>query len=215
MVDLILKAKATLGLPNLGDGIETQAFLDKYGGLLTQDLLPRYSALGWRGLCFAASTPATGVAPGTAIGTTAAHTLYNPKGSGKLLIPVMCSMGYISGTLGAGTVWLLANIDATAAAVSGTLNQALRTRYGQSGSLASQGNTGLSYTTATLPLTPSIVRPLFSIGGTPLQPFSADGGVLEGIHMIEPGCALSMHATAAAGAAPLVAFGMVWIEIDE
>jgi len=55
-----------------------------------------YHAGSW---LFHAATAATGVAPGTAIGTTAAFSLHNPLGSGVRLAILVASLAYISGTL--------------------------------------------------------------------------------------------------------------------
>src|SRR5436309_2634152 len=57
-----------------------------------------------RGTMFAACEQGTGIAPGTALGTTACFALYNPVGSGKRLVIQKVSLGYKSGTLGAGTM---------------------------------------------------------------------------------------------------------------
>src|SRR3954453_1903089 len=63
--------------------------------------------------------PGTGCAPGTALATSnVLFTLYNPKGSGKRLVVNRCSLGYISGTLGAGTIFYCTNNDPTQAAPS-------------------------------------------------------------------------------------------------
>src|SRR3972149_2419732 len=62
----------------------------------------RYYDAAVDGRLFHASPAATGVAPGTAIGTTAAFSLHNPLGSAVDLAILIASMAYISGTLGAG-----------------------------------------------------------------------------------------------------------------
>ena len=77
-------------------------------------------ALARAGQVFHAVTAASGVAPGTAIGTTAAFTLYNPVGSGVNMVVLQGLMSYVSGTLGAGMVEWVANVNPAAAAVTGT-----------------------------------------------------------------------------------------------
>src|SRR3989304_5665276 len=62
----------------------------------------RYYDAAIDGRLFHASTAATGVAPGTAIGTTAAFSLHNPLGSAVDLAILVASMAYISGPLGRG-----------------------------------------------------------------------------------------------------------------
>lgn len=156
-----------------------------------------------------AETAQTGVAPGTAHGTTAPFTLYNPIGSGVDLVVLESNMGYVSGTLGAGVVSYVANIDPTAAAVTGTAITKVNGRLGGSAGVAR------AFTTATLPAAPTAVRPAFSLqaslASTAVAPWTAKD-VVDGAIVIPPGCALSLEATAAAGSSPLVVFGMTWYE---
>ena len=158
---------------------------------------------------FHAETAQTGVAPGTAHGTTAPFTLYTPIGSGVDLVVLEAQMGYVSGTLGAGVVSYVANIDPTAAAVTGT---AITKVNGRLGGAAGQGR---AFTTATLPAAPTAVRPFCSLGAslasTAVQPWPIKD-VVDGAIIIPPGCALSLESTAAAGTSPLVLFGMTWYE---
>ena len=162
------------------------------------------------GRLFHAATAATGVAPGTAIGTTAAFSLHNPSGSGKYLSIRKVSMGYISGTFGAGVVWHLINNDPTATAPTGTAIAELP------GKLNDGTPVGVALTTATLAVAPKIIRPFCSLQAslatTAVQPWQALE-TLDGDIIIPEGCTYSLHATAAAGTSPLVAFGVTWEEI--
>jgi hypothetical protein len=82
----------------------------------------KYYEAAHRGVLFAACEQGTGVAPGTALGTTAFFVLYNPRNSGKRLAVKKVAVGYISGTLGAGTLYHCVNNSATQTAPSsGTL----------------------------------------------------------------------------------------------
>jgi len=163
------------------------------------------------GRLFHASTPATGVAPGTAIGTTAAFSLHNPAGSGMNVAIRKVSMGYISGTLGAGTVWHLINDDPQADAPTGTAI------VEEAGVVDDSGPRAVALTTATI-AAPKIIRPFCSLGAslatTAVEPWQVQEDVEGGI-IIPPGCTYSLHATAAGGTSPLVAFGVTWEEIDE
>ncbi len=164
------------------------------------------------GRLFHAATAATGVAPGTAIGTTAAFTLTNPAGSGVRLAIVKAAMGYISGTLGAGTVWHLVNNDPAEAIPTGTPIVEL------AAIVNGVGPVGRALTTATLASAPKIIRPFCSLGAslasTAVQPWQIAEDV-DGAIVIPAGCSYSLHATAAAGTAPLVAFGVTWEEIAD
>jgi hypothetical protein len=162
-----------------------------------------------RGRVFCGGTAATGVAPGTAIGTTAAFSLYNPLGSGYYLVVLKVSLGYVSGTLGAGVVHYLANTSPAAAATTGTAITAVNCLFGGGSSVARP------FTTATIPA-PTILRPFCSMGAslasTAIQPWQVYDDT-AGEFIVSPGCTLSLHGTSAAGSTPLVVFGMTWEEV--
>lgn len=202
------------GLQTVSDSALAPVSLGADGHVLTAQLWAQHYEATKRGNVFAGATAVTGVAPGTAIGTTAAHTLYNPAGSGVKLVVLGFSMGYISGTLGAGTVFLVANTNPSAAAVTGTAITAVKMDV----STATPGNSGLLYTTATVPATPTVVRPLWSLGAslasTAVAPWMVEAKV-DGQVVVSPGCSVSLEAVAAAGSSPLVSFGTVWAEITE
>lgn len=163
------------------------------------------------GMVFEAGTSTAGVAPGTVIGTTGAFTLYNPKTSTKNLVVQEINFSYVSGTLGSGTVYLCANTNPAATAVTGTAITPVSTLIG--GTLAAQG---LAFTTSTLPASPTVVRSLWTL--TPMlatsvvQPFSLEE-LTFGRYVILPGCSLSLEAVAAAGSTPKVVFSMTWTEV--
>ena len=169
----------------------------------------KYYEWARRGLIFHGQTAATGVAPGTAIGTTAAFCLSNPLNSNVDLVVLQGSMEYVSGTLGAGFVsWLMGALP-TETAPTGTL---ILARNGLMDGVASRAR---AFTTATI-VAPTPVRPFASIGAslasTAVQPWQIVDNV-DGAIIVRPGCNLSLHATAAAGTSPLVVFGCLWAEI--
>lgn len=159
---------------------------------------------------FYAQTAMTGVAPGTAIGTTAAFALHNPVGSEVDLVVLELYLGYISGTLGAGVVSACVNVDDDAAIPTGTAVAEINAKLGN-GTQAQ----GRALTTATLPATPSPIRPLWNLGAslasTALAPSAAKERI-DGAIVIPPGCTLSLQGTAAAGSTPLVVLGALWKE---
>src|SRR3972149_305667 len=73
-----------------------------------------------RGNVYMGATAVTGVAPGTAIGTTAAFALYNPLNSLFNLVVLKASMSYLSGTLGIGFVNWIYHTAAVQAGAPGT-----------------------------------------------------------------------------------------------
>jgi hypothetical protein len=162
-------------------------------------------------LVYEATTATTGVAPGTVIGTTGAYTLYNPKTSTRNLVVLSMRMGYISGTLGSGTVYLTANNNPSASAPTGTAITTTSALIGGTGTSQAQ-----AFTSSTLPVSPTIIKPLWVL--TPMlatsvfQPFMLEEET-EGKYIITPGCALSLEAVAGVGSSPKVVFAMTWIEV--
>lgn len=163
-------------------------------------------------LTFSSCIPVAGVAPGTVLAAAGTpFTLYNPIGSGVYLALIYASMGYVSGTLGAGTVYLAENPSTVQAAPSGGTPLARQCSFA-----GFTGGKGLAYTGSTVPAVPSVVEPVFTLGAflastaaiAPVQQFRWDGS-----RQIAPGAALTLQAVAAAGSSPLVTFAMVWEEI--
>jgi hypothetical protein len=153
------------------------------------------------------------VAPGTAIGTTAAFTLYNPIGSGKRLVVNRCSLGYISGTLGAGTLFYCISNNATQPApTGGTALTPINCDVGLANNSVAVPRAG-----GTLAANPLVARPFATIDAelaTSVYGARTIMDDVDGEFVIEPGCALSIEAVAAAGSTPLVSLGMTWEEIQ-
>lgn len=206
-----MEAEGKVGSQTLSDGVLSTLALGRYGQAMTTDLLARYYAAAKAGQVFSAGTAATGVSPGTAIGTTSPFTLANPSGSGKDLSVLRVSMGYVSGTLTAGIVHYVANVNPAAAAVTGTACTVVSSYL----STSSPGAKGLAFTTATLPVTPTVLRPFCSIlpmlATTVTQPWQVMEEV-AGEFVIAPGCSLSLEGTATGGSTPLVCYGITWME---
>jgi hypothetical protein len=195
-----------------GDGTTQQTRAGKTGETIVSQAHGKYYEATHRGNVYAAGTAAGGVALGTAVGTTGAFILENPKGSGKRLAIKKVSMAYQSGTLGAGLVWHCANNNPTAAAVSGgTAITPTNCDVGAAMNSVAKPNTG-----GTLAATPNQLYPFCSLDaelassvvGTRLNQEDVDGAIV-----IEPGCQYSLQAEAAAGSSPKVSFGVVWEEI--
>ena len=164
-----------------------------------------------RGRCFLGMTAVTGVAPGTSVSTTAAHALYNPAGSGVYLSILRATLGYVSGTLGAGVMSWNANVNAAAAATTGTAITAVNCLLG-----GGYGASGKPLTTATLPAAPTVLRPFVSLTASLASTAVAPWQVIEDVDgeiVVAPGCTISLHSTAAAGTSPLVVIGLLWEEI--
>lgn len=213
---IVYEGKVFTDLPGVqGGGAAAPLGLGRYNELLTGQLLPHFAEASLRGLIYTGCTASTGVAPGTTIGTTAPFTLANPSGSGKVLVVLRMRCAYVSGTLGTGTTYLVANTNPAAAAVTGTAITVTKTRL--SSASAAQGNVGLAFTTATLPATPTLLKPVISL--TPIlatsvvAPYMLLNEVVDGSISIDPGCSLSFESVAAGGSTPLVIFGASWMEL--
>lgn len=201
------------GIQNLAPGSTPSSGLriDRLGGLVVVQGGAEYQEMALRYNSYWAQTAATGVAPGTAIGTTAAFALANPAGSGVNLILLKAAMGYVSGTLGAGVVQYCASANVVGAAVTGTPIAPVPALIGNGRTPA-----GKPFTTATLPAAPAPIGPFASLGAslatTAVQPWQVVDDV-KGAIAIAPGAALSLQATAAGGSTPLVVFGVFWVEL--
>ena len=193
------------------DGSLVDPRMTKDLGLVCQDLHGRFYESTYRGNTFIASTAVAGVAPGTALSTTPPFTLYNPLGSGTNLSIVSASIGYISGTLGAGTiVYAVNNNTAQAAPTGGTSLVPINTFVGN--------NTlphGKAFQGATLAVAPTILRDCVILGAfagaAALFPPIRD--IVDGTIIIIPGASISLQGVAAAGTTPLLTFAVTWEEI--
>ena len=193
------------------DGTTGEGRIGNLGDVIASLLHGNYYEQAKRGNLMMGATAVTGVAPGTAIGTTAAFSLYNPKNSPVDLVILKARLSYISGTLGIGVVNWVVNTDPTAAATSGTAITVVN------GLLNRDAGHGKPLTTATLPATPTLARLAFNLppmlATSVLVPWHADDDV-DGAIIVAPGCTASLEGTAAAGTSPLVIFGCLYEEVQ-
>ena len=164
-----------------------------------------------RGNVYMGVTAVSGVAPGTAIGTTAAFALYNPLNSGFDLVILRASMSYLSGTLGIGFVnWIYHTAAVQAgAAVTGTAITVVNGR--------GNGTAGVGKPLTTATVVAGVLARLFGnlppmLATSVLTPWRLDDDV-AGALIVPPGAAVSLQATAAAGTSPLVIYGCTWEEV--
>ena len=188
--------------------------VDQHGALLVAQAKPSLYDLVDQGLVYAGQTAVGGVAPGTAVGTAPPITLYNPPNSDVKLVVLKVSMGYISGTLGAGTVLYVGNFNPVAAVVTGTAISVVNLKLGTK--RVDGGNKGQLFTTSTLPATPTLLRPFMNLDASLATSVVGPYRVTDepnGESVLTPNSALSLQGVAAAGTAPLVAFGFAWAEL--
>src|SRR3972149_2516273 len=123
-----------VGPQTLVDGVTGEGRIGRTGEEIFSGLHGKFYEQAKRGNVYSGATAVSGVAPGTAIGTTAAFALYNPLNSGIDLVILKASMSYLSGTLGIGFVnWIMHTAAVQAgAAVTGTAISVVRAN-GQNG----------------------------------------------------------------------------------
>ncbi len=204
-LETIMRVGRLAGAP----ATQAQMRCDEAVALATFSAHGKYHDAVLRGRCFSGGTAASGVAPGTSIGTTAAFSLYNPVGSGYNLHVLRASVGYISGTLGAGVIHWAANVNPAAAASTGTAIVAVNCLLGGGSGV------GRPLTTVTLPASPTILRPFVSLGASLASTAAQPWQIVEDVDsefVIQPGCTLSLEGTTASGSSPLLAFGITWEE---
>ena len=169
-----------------------------------------YSEPGRLARMHGACTGVAGVAPGTVLSTTPPFTLYNPANSGIIASVVVALLGYVSGTLGAGTIVFAVNSTPGQAVPTGGTEltpQCLLLGAARGACRVFQGST--------LAATPVILRPAFVIGayaGGADLPGARDTYVKGSIN-VAAGTAVSLQGVAAAGTTPLVLLAMEWEEM--
>lgn len=170
----------------------------------------RFFEAASRGSLFMASLAVAGVAPGTAFSTTPTIALWNPPGSGVLCAIQQVWVGYVSGTLGAGSLCHGVNPSQVTAPTTGT------ELVPQAGLLGTMRSKTRAYTGSTVSVTPVILRPSLHLGAalasTATFPATAYDEV-DGSIVIPPGSLWAYHGVAAAGSTPLVMVGVLFEEV--
>lgn len=209
---MTVEVQARIGPSTAADGTLITPRAGREGALVTHDLHPRYYESTYRGKVFTASISTAGVAPGTVLSTTPPFILYNPTGSGINAVLLATALGYISGTLGAGTIVYAQAAQASAAPTGGT---ALTVRSAMIGN--NNAASSLAYTGATVAATPALIRPAFILSAflasTATAPIPPIVDVIDGRLILTPGNVFVMQAVAAGGSTPLVLLSADWEEV--
>ena len=196
------------------DGTLQDPRLAKDGGFIVGDGHAKFQEAVYRGRVFVATNLPAGVAPGTALGTAPPLTLYNPNGSGVLCVIWKATLGYISGTLGAGTIVWAYNIQNTLVAPTG--GTAIVPCNAQIGN-ATVGQVK-AFTGSTVAPTQVVARGTgISLGAglatTAAFPSPPVYDPVEGELVVIQNACLSLQGIAAAGTAPLVLMSIVYEEV--
>ena len=198
-----------VGPSSAGDGTPVQVRLTTWGSTVVQQASGKYAEAVSRGNCYSAMTAVTGVAPGTSISTTGAITVYNRGNSGKRLSFMKSSMGYVSGTLGAGYVAYVVDKLAQTALPTGTAIVPQNLLAG-----ASNNSSALALTTSTIVLGFQL-RAMCNLSAmlatTAVTPWNVVDDI-DGEIQLLPGFGLSLIGVSAAGSSPLVVFSLAWEE---
>jgi len=200
------------GPANVPEGGSDVIRLTRCGGVLTQGAGPYYYEPSRLGRIFTASNAVAGVAPGTALSTTPPICIWNPLGSGINLSILKASLGYVSGTLGAGSIVFAYNPGQTIAPTTGTELIPVNNLIGQA------RGTGRAFTGSTIGAAGLIIRPFCFLGAALATTVNFPASVTElvdGEFTVGPGMCFIMQGVTAAGSTPLVIFGISWQEIPQ
>ena len=163
-----------------------------------------------RGACYYACDQGAGVAPGTALGTTAMLVAYNPQNSGVLVVLRRAYAEYFSGTLGTGNLYHCLNQTTTQTAPSGG------TLLANSPALGGNANTSVCVVrTGATVVQPVAIAPFVYLPPELATSVSAPQATVEdfddGVQLL-PGTSYQMQAVAAAGTTPKLTPAIFWEE---
>jgi hypothetical protein len=194
----------------IADGAQTTVRGERTGAMVITQLHGAFTESARYGNLMVGANAVAGVAPGTALSATPPLALWNPPGSGKKLSLLKAMMGYVSGTLGAGSLLLAAVLSQVTVPTTGTELVPVCTDLGM------PRGVGRLFTGSTFISVPQILYPMFQFGAalaTSVYQISDCVNVVDGSVVVEPGTAICLQAVAAAGTSPLVILGMKWEEL--
>lgn len=204
-----------VGGQSLANGVKAMPSLAQDGALIVQD---DFAAAVERGRCFAVCNQSGVTSQAGLSGTTPTLTLYNPSGSGVNGRLWFAGATFTVAFATAGAVWLAANINVAAAAVTGTITTThVNLKLAGTGAVAgAQGNRITALTAATLPAAPIGIC-LLGVGLTgaitTIPHLQTLGRWFNGGVMLMPGTALSIQTGVASGASGTFCEYM-WEEVD-
>lgn len=198
-VNLILRS----GEVFQGDGGEAHGRSTKEGALVVSDVGARFGEGATRDRVFHVSTLAAGVAPGTVLSVIPPLAIYNPPGSNVILEMLSSTVGYVSGTLGAGCIVYAAN--SAAQPNDPATGAVLAIRSGKLGSGAQ--STAKAFQGSTIAAVPNLLRAPYSLGAALATTASFPVVVkdmIDGEFVVDEGGLFIMQGITAGGALPLV-----------
>jgi hypothetical protein len=169
-----------------------------------------YSEPALRGAIMEATTAAAGVAPGTALSTTPPLALWNPPSSGRNIAILKSYMGFVSGTLGAGTLVYAVVPSQVTVPTTGT------ELVPQCSMIGWPRGVARAFSGSTLSATPTLLRAGFVLGAfaaAATNPPDPALDLVDGAIVLPPGTVLCLQGIAAAGTSPLVLLSLIYEEI--
>lgn len=177
--------------------------------VVTQDAHARYQEAVMRGNCYTTANQTAGTTQAGLSGTTPVLTLFNPKGNNKVGVLLYAGATFIVANAAGSAIWLAANVNVAAAAVTGTAATVSNCALGNGNSPSL-----LAFTAATLPATPIAISQLASgvTGAVTTIPYLLPAGrFFDGSIILLPGSAISIQTSTASGAGTFCEY--VWEEI--
>lgn len=203
-------AEGKVGFQPQADGSFATMRMGKTGEQIVSNAHGKYYEAAMRGTMFSATIAAAGVAPGTALSTSPAFQIYNPTGSGKLVSIKQVFVGYVSGTLGAGTLVHAQNQAQPSAPTGGTeLTPVCSLLNGSRGAAR-------AFTGSTIAAASTLIRTSMSMGAALASSVSFPTLVMDevdGSIVIPPGVVYCYQGIAAAGTSPLLIISALYEEI--
>jgi len=210
MIATDYEAYGLVGPVSLGDGAISPVRQGKTGELVTHSMHGHYFEGAARGNLFIVDTAVAGIAVGIALDDAPPMALWNPPNSGILTVIQQVWVGYVAGSLGAGTMAHMVNPSQLTAPSGGT---ELVPRGGLLGVI--RGKTR-AYVGSTISAAGVILRPSLHLGAalasTATFPAKAYDEV-NGSIVIPPGKAWGYMGITDTGATPLVMIGVSYEEV--
>lgn len=174
-----------------------------------QDTHGRYQEAVMRGNCYATANQTAGTTQAGLSATTPVLTLFNPRGNNKAGVLLYAGATFIVANAAGNAIWLAANINIAASAVTGTAATVSNCALGNANNPSL-----LAFTAATLPATPIAICQLASglTGAVTQVPYVLPAGrFFDGSIILMPGSAISIQSSTASGAGTFCEY--VWEEI--
>ncbi|MBV5274456.1 MAG: hypothetical protein JZU52_12705 [Lamprocystis purpurea] len=203
-------AEITTGVVTRGDGAVGGARATRLGALVTAKGQGDFTEAALRARMFDLVTPVAGVAPGTVLSTTPPLTLWNPPSSGTLVAVLKSYLGYISGTLGGGSVVYAVVPAQMTVPTTGT------ELVPQCSLVGAPRGVARGFTGSTLVAIPTLLRPAYVLGAFAAATAVAPDPALDLVHgaiVLPPGTCLCLQGVAAAGTTPLMLLSLAYEEL--